>query len=757
MHPMPMKKPLCLAVHQFTRLLAGVTIVAAMPALVHAQDSSRRLEEVLVTATHREENLQEIPVTVTALDSSVLEEAQIFGAADIAFKVPGMSYAEFAPGQALLSMRGINSADDGAGMDNSVVMFLDGVYIGKIAAVNFEMFDLERIEVLRGPQGTLFGRNAVGGALNVISTKPSDEFIAQAQLSVGNEGLLRYQGLISGPLGDNVSAKLTYNHREHDGYVDNIVLNKEQQDEDNDSVRGQLLFRTDASEWIITADYMEDTREDMGRLPIVAGGDPNTVELWKAGGGSRDKVLAPQDGGSYREAGGLSLKGDIDFEYGTLTTITAWRTAETDWQMASIGVAWGGGSEVIDNIQEDIDTYSQELRWTSNLDGPINYVAGLYFMQEDTDRNEAFELHFGDGTPGGTGPYALFGNEISHQKNETTSYAAYIQGDWDFNDEWTLTLGARYTYDEKETDSTSVNCGILPEGFEDYPGCETGRGSLSIIPNTFSVNADDDWDDFSPKISLQYRPADDLMFFGTVAKGFKSGGFGGAPGTITQAITPVDEETVWNYELGMKGDFLDSTLRFNSTVFYMDYQDLQIVRFGPTADNPEFGQFITTNLGEADIYGLELEFTWYATDHLSLSGSYAYLDTEVDGLVIETSGGPVDASGSNLRQAPEHSGNLNANYNIPLGSGAAIDIRLDYSYVDEQITDYIQQKTVVEEAKLWDARIAWTSADEQWQVAAWGKNLADEEWIQHSYVIGPGVIGVFAPPRTYGVSVNWSM
>ena len=136
MHPMPMKKPLCLAVHQFTRLLAGVTIAAAMPAPAHAQDSSSRLEEVLVTATHREENLQEIPVTVTALDSTVLEEAQIFGAADIAFKVPGMTFAEFSPGQALLSMRGINSADDGAGMDNSVVMFLDGVYIGKIAAIN---------------------------------------------------------------------------------------------------------------------------------------------------------------------------------------------------------------------------------------------------------------------------------------------------------------------------------------------------------------------------------------------------------------------------------------------------------------------------------------------------------------------------------------------------------------------------------------------------------------------------------------------
>jgi len=746
------RKPLYLAL---SPLIAGMALATATP--VMAQGGHSSLEEVLVTAQHREQNMQDIPVTVTALNSNELEEAQIFGAAEIAYKVPGMTYAEFSPGQALLSMRGISSADDGAGMDNSVALFLDGVYIGKGASINFNMFDLERIEVLRGPQGTLFGRNAVGGALNVITTKPSDELLVKAELSAGNEGHLGYQGLVSGPLSENIAGKLSFSHREHDGYVRNTVLNKDQQDEDVDSIRGQLRFTTEATEWNLSADYMEDDREDMGRTPIVAGVPADTVELWREGGGSRSKVLAPQDGGSNREAQGISLTGEIEFDSGILTSITAWRNAETDWQMASIGVGWNGGAEVIDNIQEEIDTYTQEIRWTSTLDGKLNYVAGLYFLQEDTDRNEAFELHFGGGAPGGPPPYALFGNEISVQENETSSYAMYIQGDWVFNDQWTLTLGARYTYDDKETASTSVNCGNLTPEFEGFPGCETGRGSLSVIPNTFSVTADETWDDFSPKVSVQYHAADDLMFFGTIAKGFKSGGFGGAPGTVEQALSPVDEETVWNYEIGMKGDFLDSSLRLNATAFYMDYEDLQIVRFGPTADNPEFGQFITKNLGEADIAGIELEFIWYPTEHLQISGSYAYLDTEVDGLVIETPGGPVDASGSDLRQAPENSGSLTAAYNIPLNSGANIDLRADYSFVDEQIMDYVQQETVVEEANLWDARASWTSADEHWQVALWGKNLTDEEWISHSYVIGPGVIGVWAAPRTYGVSLSWNM
>ena len=734
-------------------VLAGLA-AAACPTTALAQSESGKLEEIVVTAQHREQNLQEVPISVSAIGAQELSEAQIFGATEIAYKVPGMSYSEFAPGQALISMRGISSADDGAGMDNSVVMFLDGVYIGRLANINFEMFDLERIEVLRGPQGTLFGRNAIGGAINVTTTKPTSELSAKAEVAVGNEGHLRYQGLISGPLSDSISAKLTYNHREHDGYVDNVILGKDQQDEDNDSVRGQLAFDTDNMYWLLTADYSEDNREDMGRLPIYPGGDPNTVELWEDIAGSFGKVAAPIDGWSDREASGISLQGDIEFDSGTFTTITAARNGETDWGMASIGVPWRGGVEVLDNIEEDIDTISQEFRWTSSLSGSFNYVAGLYLLREETDRREQFWVY----APAGEGgSYIPVGNEISHQENETTSVAGYIQGDWDFSDNWTLTLGARYTYDEKTTDSTSVNCGNLAPGFEDYPGCEGVGGSLNIIAQTFSVEAEDDWNDFSPKVSLQWRQNDDVMWFATVAKGFKSGGFGGAPGTPEQALVPVDEETAWNYEIGMKGDFLDNTLRFNVTGFYTDYQDLQIVRFGPTAANPDFGSFITDNLGEADIQGVELEFTWLASDNFTLSGNYAYLDTEVNDLVIETAGGAIDVSGSPLRQAPENKASLAAIYDWQFSGGSYMSFRLDYSYVDEQINDYVNQNTIIDEIELWDARVGWTSADGNWQAAVWGKNLADEEFISHSYVIGPGVIGVWGAPRTYGVTFTWSM
>jgi iron complex outermembrane receptor protein len=245
------------------------------------------------------------------------------------------------------------------------------------------------------------------------------------------------------------------------------------------------------------------------------------------------------------------------------------------------------------------------------------------------------------------------------------------------------------------------------------------------------------------------------MLFATISKGFKSGGFAGSQGVAASAVIPVDPEEAFNYELGMKGQFLDGRLQINATAYYTDYEDLQIVRFGPVAGSP-FGTFVTANLGSAEMFGAEVEWKFLVTDHLSFSGYYAYLDSEVDGLVIETGGGPGDASGSDLRQAPENSTNLVLSYNLPSDVGV-FDFRFAYSNTDSQIMDYIDQRTRIDRIELIDGRISWTSPDERWDVALWGKNLADKDYIAHSYVIGPGVIGVWGAPRTFGLTATYSM
>jgi iron complex outermembrane recepter protein len=745
-------------------LLLGLSSGLLLLSSVAFAQGGNVLEEVIVTAQHREQNIQDVPIAVTALSQDALKKSDIFDAASVAQHVPGVAYAEFSPGQAIISVRGISSADDGAGLENSTALFLDGVYIGRGAGINFDMYDLERIEVLKGPQGTLFGRNAIGGAFNVVTAKPGDEFKAKVGATVGNEGIIRVQGLVSGPMTEKLAGKISVNHRQHDGYVDNVLLGTELQDEDQISVRGQLRLDLDSSEWLLSADYMDDDRADMGRTP-VANNAPITLIAAANGVTKPRQQASPWDGFSKREAYGISLQGDIEFDNGILTSITAHRHNEADWEMQSVGAGLGAiglpFDEVIDDIIEDIDTFSQELRWTSTLDGDINYTAGFFYFHEETDRTEQFRITAaGTYGPGfvqtALGSQALIGNEYTRTQNETNSYAGYGQGDWKFREDWNLTVGLRFTYDEKDYIATAADCGNLPATgpFAAFPACAGFGGSLNIVSESFTVSPSDNWDELSYKASVQYFPNDDVMLYGSITTGYKAGGFAGSQGVESSASTPVAPETAINYELGFKGDLFDNTLRLNMTGFYTDYEDLQIVRFGPVPGSA-FGTFQTTNIGQADIYGVEIEWGWYPTENIRFLGNYAYMDTEVTGLLIETTGGTVDASGSNLRQAPESSWNGIIGYNMPTASGT-FDAQLEFSYMDEQITDYVDQRTVVQQHELLDARLAWTSNDEHWEVAIWGKNLTKEDYISHSYVIGPGVVGVWGPPRTYGITASYS-
>ncbi len=731
------------------------------------------LEEIIVTSQHRAQNIQDVPVTVTALSADTIIKADIFDAAGIAQHTPGLSYSEFSPGQAIPSLRGISSADDGAGLDNSVALFLDGVYIGRGASINFEMFDLERIEVLRGPQGTLFGRNAIGGAINVVSSKPSGTTTAKLGVTVGNEGIMRYQGLFGGALSESLSGKLSVSHREHDGFVRNVVLGTDLQTEDQTAFRGQLRWQSDTSDWLLSVDTMEDDRADLGRTPVNDNAPLQAILAQNGVTGPRQNA-ASYDGFSKREANGISLQGDIEFENGILTTITASRHAETDWEMASVGAPLGGGiapfDEVIDDIVEDIDTFSQEFRWTSTLNGPFNYTAGLYYFTEDTERTEIFRI-----TQAGTfadpsmpfritevGSQAVVGNEYARTANETTSSAVYGQGTWEISEQLHLTFGARYTNDKKDYTAESVNCGLVASNdpslvgtrFENFAACGGVGGSLKIIAEVFEVNPSDSWSNFSSKIALQYFATEDSMFFGSISEGFKSGGFAGSQGIKASASLPVDPETAINYELGYKGDLTDN-FRFNFTAFYTDYEDLQIVRFGPVAGST-FGTFVTANLGDAEIKGAEAEITWNLSTNLQLSGFVAFLDTEVNDLVIELPAGPKDVSGSDITRAPRVTSNLTLSYHLPTESGGGYDLRIGYSTSDDQHQDYPDQRITSDEHQLLEVRLGWVSPSEDWEVAFWGKNLTEEDYISHQYVIGPGGIGVWGPPRTFGLSAYWN-
>ncbi len=773
---------------------------------------SQELEEVTVVSQRRAENLQEVPIAVSAFSPKAIEDADIHELTDIATRVPGFTFSAFSPGQNILSLRGVSSNDDGAGTDNSVVIFLDDVYIGRISNANFELFDLERIEVLRGPQGTLYGKNAIGGAINIISKKPSDELQSKMKVTRGKYEELNFAGLVSGPLSGNWKGKFSFSSRQREGWTNNVVLNKRLKDVDTQAFRAQLLWEEGDRELLLSVDTARDDVEDMARIPVFRqagagfyllaapnadGGSTGTLfESYASFCGDNNQCSAnPVDGFARREAEGVSVKWKEEFSAGTLLSISAYRQNKVDWEMDSVGapidaVAFTAGlpdghprkvttfgvtAGLLDDILDETNQFSQEFRWVGDLEQyNLDYVLGAYYLFEDTDRSECFRWETGTGSSilvgnvvPGPGPVRAdvrtLDNDCYSQSNETNSYALFAHVTWAFSDRLSFGLGGRATYETKDFSNVS-------EADETVPG-----GAANIIAQDFSVEADENWTDFSPKFSVDYKLTDNALIYGSVARGFKSGGFPAAPVTQDQ-FRELEPETALSYEIGAKAD-LFNTLRINAAVFYAEYDDLQIQRFGSVAvpgstTAPAFGQFTTVNAGDANIKGLELEAVWVPVEGLSFNGAYSYMDSEYDFIfesgaetITNDDGSMVrvattkDVQGQELNRTPENKWSLNTTLVHPanIAFGGSIEYRIDYRYTDEQRADLVIDTSRHPAFDLVDASISWSSENENLKLSLWGKNLGDEEYIAHIYSIGFGDIAVYGDPRTYGVNLEWKM
>ena len=757
------------------------TLFLANPAA--AQEDSARgstLEVIIVTSERREGNLQNVPVAVSAFSTETIERADISHPIDIANRVPSFTFSPFAPGQAVFSLRGISSNDDGAGTENSVAVFLDDVYFGRISNSAFDFFDAERVEVLRGPQGTLYGKNAIGGALNIVSKKPSTEdFDARLRVMLGNFNTRNIGGYASGPLAGNFAAKVSFALRKHDGYVTNILTGNDLADQDSLSVRGQLLWQTENTEVMLTGWTQDEDNSDMGRIPLPTAG---VRPFFDAAGGDVERRLTvtPQEGFSIRNADGVSLKIDHDLgSRGTITSVTAYYETSANWEMDSAGVF---EVNVVDEIIDGTDVFTQELRWAGNITDDIDLVVGGFYLNEQTDRREFF--HFVSFTPLGlpilTGVDDRLTNRPAddpddavggyRQVNETNSFAAFAHANWQITARFGIGAGLRFTYDKKNIASSgAVISGVDPTsglpGFiinETFGDVTTGAG----------IELSDSWSDLSPKISLNWQVTDDVLVYLSYAKGFKSGGFGASPSTAADAETiSLSPETANNIELGLKGDFLDNTLRANLAGFYTKYKNLQLQRFGPSLlidpDNPlgfspdptSFGFFRTINAGDADIFGFEAELTWVPVDGLTLTAAYSFLDTDAElnfRQFFRTDPGVDVIVNRPLNRAPEHKVALGATYEHDLSNTAGrLRWGAEYRYTDGQRGDFVDDDTFQDAFELVDASLAWISPNEAWEVSVWGKNLTDDRYFSHVYIIGPGQIGVIGAPRTYGVTVFW--
>ena len=728
-------------------IFAIVVLAATRAAASDAPPPGGALEEITVTAQRRSESLQTVPIAITALTPTDIERKAVHDLGSLAGSVPGLTFSPFAPGQNIVSLRGVSSNDDGAGTDNSVAVFVDDVYLGRVSNINPETYDVDRIEVLRGPQGTLYGKNTIGGAINIISSAPDPTgFDAKANVDIGNFGRHNFSGLITGPLGDGWAGKLVVSTRKADGWADNVVLKTKEKDDNSMSVRGQIARRNDSSDILLSADYHQLRDADMARTPLthMTNNLPfNLLSAYQSLCGTDPNprcATNPEAGFADQTAWGISAKYTQHLSSTSdITSITAFRHSNNNWNMDSLGAVFPVANDVSDVTKQ----VSEEIRYVASPSSALHVVAGLWYLREDTDRQRVFLLPAVDTT--------IEGNDRYRGVNRTTSYAGFGQVDWSFADRWKLTVGGRYSYDRKHIDNDAVH-GV--------------NGILLIIPNTFANTREASWSKFTPKISLSYQPSHELNLYASVVQGFKSGGFAASPTSVAET-DPLKPESATNVELGAKME-LSGSLRANIAMFYTRYKDLQLQAFGPppncAAINSCFGVFETFNAGSAEAKGVEAEITWQPIEHFTATLNYGYLDakfidlylpnasvyTTIDGQAIDLR----NQSGKDMLRAPRNKGGLELKYDVLLADRGTLEASAGFTYTGAQRGE-LEPYAIQPAYHLFDARLGWFSPDRRYQVALWGRNLANRAWVAQVYTIANEVLGVYGEPRTYGVSVGW--
>lgn len=707
------------------------------------EDNSVTLEEVTVTARKRAENLQDVPTSITALSAQDIESYGLKNVQDIAFAIPNFSWSHLTTLSNTLCIRGICSDSSAPGFDTGIAVILDDVYIGRAAGFATSLLDIDRIEVLRGPQGTLQGRNVTGGSINIVSTRPTSELTGLASVSYGNYNQVVAQALVSGPIfGDAVTGKIAIARRSHDGFGENVDLNRPLDTEDSWSVRGQVRLRpVDTLEVLLTSDYDHFNNHDFHNSfgPPDIDSPPPEFFTRKVGG----NIWNSGD----RDVHGVATNVYWTLPHGvTFASISSYRGySVVDVQDASgmQNLGPSGAGTFVGAAREDQEQsqFSQELRLSSPEGGMITWLAGLYYYWEKLHDYQNFLFGLNTGA-------ALNGSaSISDANTYTNSRAGFGSVTFRPSDFWTVTAGARYTQNTRHTavdeilgvDGTQLDSTGTPFQYVNMPTVQNPVPDTFLAPLDYGIrrNALDDkaW---TGDFSVTERWTSDISTFLKYAHGFKGGGFNANfnSGFSAGSVKP---EFVESYEAGLRSVLVDNRFRLNATVFYLKQRDQQVVVFDPSVF-----VYVTSNAPKTRSYGAELDLqaavTRDLTATLAVGTTHArFTAGEWDGNSVPLTS-PVDIT-------------VTANYVKPVSHGLEF---FAFSDANWHAAYYLSPDNVGlarQKAYWWvDARAGLQSAGGRWSTALYVRNALDTNVLASaSNVTGLYSVGFLEEPRTYGI------
>lgn len=750
--------------------IACAILPATLPMMALAQDAGAstqqatqpataeaKLDTITVTARKREETLQEVPVAVTAFTAEALDKLNVDDLGDLDAQVPNLTvYAARGSSSTITAyIRGVGQSDPLWGVDPGVGMYMDDVYIARPQGGLLDVFDVERIEVLRGPQGTLYGKNTVGGAIKYISRPLDTAFDGFGSVTLGNYNQRDFKAGVGGGLGGNdaLRARVAVADMHRDGFGSNLVTGADVSDKDITAFRINVgAFVTDDFNLLFNVDHLDDTSGVRGAQMLAP--NPFAPSIFAPNPLAPENAPLPDN--RYNVRNGMPNVNDTSMLGMSVTAnfklndnvgikyIWAKRESDTDTNI---------DFDTLQSKTADVKALYRDNQVTNELQ--VNYdaggrargVMGLYSFDGDAGGqvlNNFFNLSFGD-TQGTV---------------YTQSTAVYADWTFDLTTSLKLDVGARYTDEDKHavvlnrcysnaTFSTLVNCAGL--------GTPVAAGFDKTI----------NFKNTSPKISLDYQINDSVMVYGLATRGFKSGGYNirAQATAVPRSAEPFQDEQVDSYEIGSKMGLLDESLFLNMAYFYNKYDDIQLSVFTeftlPTGQRAFFGDF--TNAGAATVQGFEFEYQWLPTTHWAISGNLAWLDAQYDEYMYK---GFNIADQQDFTNAPDFSGAVNLEYRTDLGSMGNLSARLGYSYqsevtattevVRDPVTGVRTQPITQDGYGLVSANVTWRF-DDHWSLMLQGNNLADKEFLTTGYVIPAlGVrTGFYGNPRQYSLTVKY--